>query len=141
MLVLGALSVVAGGLVAAVTAPLGLAHGSWAAAYLVLVCGVASVAVGAAQTWLTARRVPSRAAAAQVLAWVAGNAGVLGGTLAGSSAVVVVGGVLLVVALLLALVAVLRVRHPLLGWAYRVVLAVVVVSVPVGLVLSITRNA
>lgn len=140
LLVLGAVSVVVGGLVAAVTGPLGLEHGSWAAAYLVLVCGVVSVALGAAQTWLVGGRVPPSAAAAQLLAWVAGNVGVLGGTLAGSSTLVVVGGVLLVVALLVALAAALRVRHRFLGWAYRLVLAVVVLSIPVGLVLSVVRN-
>ena len=71
---------------------------------------------------------------------MAGNVGVLGGTLAGSSRLVVVGGVLLVVALVVALAAALRVRHRLLGWAYRLVLAVVVLSIPVGLVLSVVRN-
>ncbi len=141
LLVLGGLSVVAGGLLAAVTGPLALEHGSWAAAYLVLVCGVASVTVGSAQTWLVATRGSSNAAAAEVLAWVAGNAGVLVGTLVGSSTVVVVGGSLLVLSLLVALAAARRVRHELLGWAYRAVLVVVALSIPVGLVLSVTRNA
>lgn len=138
--VLGAVCVVAGGLVAAVTGPLDLLHGSWAAAYLVLVCGVASLVVAAAQTWLVAGPVPSSAAAAQALAWVAGNVGVLGGTLAGSSPLVVVGGVLLVVALVVALAVALRVRHRLLGWAYRLVLVLVTLSIPVGLVLSVVRH-
>lgn len=140
LLVLGGLSVVAGGLVAAVTGPTGLGHGSWAAAYLVLVCGVASVAIGAAQTWLVTAPTSPGAGAAEIVAWVAGNAGVLVGTLVGSSTVVVVGGALLAVALLVALAAALRVRHRLLGWAYRVVLTVVVLSIPVGLVLSVVRN-
>ena len=140
LIVLGGLSVVAGGLVAAVTGPLALEHGSWAAAYLVLVCGVASVAIGSAQNWLVATRTSPNAAAAEVLAWSTGNAGVLVGTLVGSSTVVIVGGSLLVVALLVALAAALRVRHQLLGWAYRAILVFVVLSIPVGLVLSVTRN-
>ncbi len=40
LLMSAALSVIVGGLVAAVAGPLGLAQGSWLAAYLVLVCGV-----------------------------------------------------------------------------------------------------
>lgn len=141
LLALGGLAIVAGGLVAAVTGPLSLDHGSWLAAYLVLVGGVASVAVGAAQTWLVTTRASGGASVAQVLAWVVGNIGVVVGSLTGSSAVVIVGGALLVVSLVIALTAALRVRHRALGWAYRAVLAVVAVSIPVGLVLSVIRNA
>ena len=50
------LCVVAGGLVAAVTGPLRLEHGSWAAAYLVLVGGVAQGALGIAQYFLAPQR-------------------------------------------------------------------------------------
>ena len=42
-------SVVLGGLVAAVTEPLDLTHGSWVAAYLVLVGGVGQGAMGRAR--------------------------------------------------------------------------------------------
>ncbi len=49
MVVLGALFIVLGGLVAAVTGPLDLVQGSWLAAYLVLVCGVAQFAIGTMQ--------------------------------------------------------------------------------------------
>lgn len=140
LMVVGALSVVAGGIVAAATGPLSLEKGSWAAAYLVLVCGAASVAVGGAQTWLVVRRPPTGTATVQVLAWLLGNAAVLTGTLVGSAPVVLVGGGLLVVALLVALVSARRVRRPLLGWGYRLALAVVAVSIPVGLVLSVVRN-
>ena len=45
----GICSVALGGLVAAVAQPLDLAHGSWLAAYLVLVGGVAQGAMGQAR--------------------------------------------------------------------------------------------
>ena len=51
LLVAGAASIVLGGLVAAVTGPLELEHGSWAAAYLVLVSGVAQWVMGEARSW------------------------------------------------------------------------------------------
>ena len=52
---LGACGIVLGGLVAAVTGPLELEQGSWAAAYLVLVVGVAQVVVGLAPAFFAAR--------------------------------------------------------------------------------------
>src|SRR5664280_2796146 len=55
----GAACIVAGGLVAAVSAPAPSEHASWAAAYLVLVVGVAQAALGVGQA-LLALRVPSR---------------------------------------------------------------------------------
>ncbi|MCE5292393.1 MAG: hypothetical protein LLG14_24605, partial [Nocardiaceae bacterium] len=46
LVVLGMSQVILGGLVAAVTRPLALTHGSWLAAYLVLVGGVAQYTMG-----------------------------------------------------------------------------------------------
>ncbi len=48
----GAASVVVGGLVAAVTATAPSEHGAWLAAYLVLGCGVAQIALAAGQALL-----------------------------------------------------------------------------------------
>jgi hypothetical protein len=137
--------VVLGGLVAAVTAPLALAHGSWLAAYLVLVCGVAQWAMGRARAWrdpsLPARR---GRAWTQVAAWNLGNAVVIAATLLGRPVLVDLGSALLVVALLIALFA-----APARGaaglarvasWAYRALLVVLAVSIPVGILLSSLRH-
>ena len=67
--VLGAVSVIAGGLVAAVSAPAGWEHGSWAAAYLVLVTGVAQIGLGAAQAALVAAPPWRRGRAVELLGW------------------------------------------------------------------------
>lgn len=48
--------IISGGLVAAVTGPLGLEHGSWSAAYQVLVGGVVQAGLGAAQYALVSVR-------------------------------------------------------------------------------------
>src|SRR5664280_1845073 len=94
----GAACIVAGGLVAAVSAPAPFEHASWAAAYLVLVVGAAQAALGVGQA-LLALRVPSRRnVAVQFTAWNLGNAAVLTGTLAGITTLVDTGGALLVVA-------------------------------------------
>ncbi len=135
--VLGAASVVAGGLVAAITAPAGLERGSWVAAYLVLVTGVAQVALGAGQAYL-APAAPSRAVVVtEFAAWNLGSASVVTGTLMGAVPIVDLGGVLLVGAL--ALLAV-TVRGSRVGrwWLrlYWLLVAVLLISVPVGLLLA-----
>ena len=66
---------------AAVTAHNPTQHGTWAVAYLVLVGGVAQIAVGVGQALHTTTRVSPRVVAAEFTAFNLGNAGVLLGTL------------------------------------------------------------
>lgn len=101
--VIGCCCVLLGGLVAAVAEPLDLARGSWVAAYLVLVGGVAQCAMGHARAWSAAAAQPRRWGWVQIGAWNLGNAVVIGGTLAGRAPVVDLGAVLLVVAVAIAL--------------------------------------
>lgn len=148
-LAVGGIGVIGGGLVAAVADPLHVARGSWAAAYLVLVVGVAQVALGVLQERLAARPTSPRLRAAELAAWNVGNAAVLGGTLASAEWVVDIGGLLLVVALALFLVA----QRPAGGsglppgsgagrgriwavWVFRGLVVLLLVSIPVGLVLA-----
>lgn len=144
MIAIGVCCVVLGGLVAAMTDPLDLARGSWLAAYLVLVAGVAQCAMGQARS-----QGPNAAQAllwgwAHIVAWNVGNAVVIGGTFVGVPLVVDLGSMLLVTALAIALHAArpgtnsvarsIAGRAPSLsGWAYRVLLLVLIVSVPVGM--------
>lgn len=146
MVVIGAVLVVVGGLVAAVTGPLQLDHGSWLAAYLVLVGGAAQVSIGRAPTWLRLRTSP-RGGWWELMGWNVGNLAVVVGTLTTAPFVVDAGGVILL------LVLVLLLREALVGagdagpsagrrwarWGYAVMLAVLVVSVPIGLVLAHLR--
>lgn len=136
--VLGTTCVVAGGLVAAAIAPAPTGQGAWAAAYLVLVAGVAQVALGAGQALLAARYPPRRLVAAQFTGWNAGNAAVLAGTLLGLTPLVDAGGALLMVALALLVGGVRGGRG---GWpvrAFRLLIVVLLVSIPIGLVLART---
>lgn len=149
-LVVGALCIIAGGLVAAVTGPLALAHGSWAAAYLVLVAGVAQIAlpVGQAMLALWARNpVGRRLLLVEFAGWNLGNAAVIAGTLSNTTWLVNLGGALLVVALTALLVAtrsgpgrveVARGRRVAL-LAVRALVALLLVSIPVGLWLAHVR--
>lgn len=149
---IGICCVVLGGLVAAVTGPLDLGHGSWAAAYLVLVAGAAQCAMGRARSRRRDLVQPHRWAWAQIGAWNLGGALVIGGTQAGAPLVVDFGSVLLVAALAIALHATrpstavaahsaVRRVSPWGDRAYRILLLVLAVSIPVGIVLSHLRHS
>lgn len=143
--VFGGSCVVLGGLVAAVTGPLGLADGSWVAAYLVLVGGVAQYAMGRMPYRLAAPSLSLRLSWAEPVCWNLGNVLVVVGTLAGLPALVDVGSVFLLVVLGIAWHAV-RDAAPVgrvarfAGWAYREVLILLVLSIPVGAVLAHLRG-
>jgi len=148
MVILGFASIIAGGLVAAATGPLELSRGSWVAAYLVLVGGIAQLALGWVPGWL-ARPLPERHAWWQLAAWNLGNAIVIVATLAEWPLAVVVGSVLLVIALGLALFAWFgqgAARAPVddawsqwAAGAYLALIVLLIVSIPVGIMLAIVR--
>jgi ABC-type multidrug transport system permease subunit len=104
---------------------------------LVLVAGVAQVGLGVGQALLAVVPPSGRRRGWQLLVYNVANAAVLLGTLTESVSVVVAGGVLLLLALALFLAAA---RHPRThSWPlaiYRILLAILGVSVPVGIVLS-----
>ncbi|MEP7161982.1 MAG: hypothetical protein ABI746_12920 [Dermatophilaceae bacterium] len=137
-LAIGGVCVVAGGLLAAVTASHPAQPTTWASAYLVLVAGASQVALAACQALLAHRPVPRPLLLTQVLAWNAGNVAVLGGTLSHVTALVDLGGILLVIALAIAGGLTLR---PVQGRTvtlrvFRGLVALLVVSIPVGLWLA-----
>lgn len=156
--VLGTLCVVAGGLVAAATAPTPSEHGSWAAAYLVLVAGVAQVGLGVGQAALAVRMPSVASRTAEFVAWNCGNALVIAGTLAGVTALVDAGGALLVATLALLVRGVRGARRtPVVAdatttraggrsegprrlplYAFRVLVLILLVSIPIGLILART---
>src|SRR5699024_3633766 len=99
--VIGTGCIIAGGLVAAVTGPLGFEDGAWVAAYLVLVAGVAQVGLGAGRVLLVNQPPNARIRNLLLACWNLGNVAVLAGTLAELTALVVAGGAALFVALVL----------------------------------------
>ena len=136
----GVLAVVAGGLLAAVVAPAPTEHATWAAAYLVLVWGVAQVGLGVGQG-LSVGRLSTALVVAQVIGWNLGCAAVVVGTVSGVPAAADVGAVLLVVSLILCARALTggpaRRRVGVQSWArwsYGLLITVLLVSIPVGLV-------
>lgn len=138
--VIGAACIIGAGVVAAATAHDPTQHALWAVAYLVLVCGVAQIVLGAGQARFTGDRVDPRTQVAQLVTWNVGNAAVIAGTIGNWLWLTDVGGVLLVIALASYLWVTRRARRELLVFGYWVVVAIVLVSIPVGLVLAIVLH-
>lgn len=138
---MGTACIIGGGLLAAVTAHAPSEHSSWAAAYLVLVGGVAQVGLGFGSAAL-APRIPSRALRISIVAlWNIGNALVMAGVLMSLNALVDAGGIALVIALFLALRTIRHSTGPeLLRRAYWLLAMVLGVSIPTGLVLARIRG-
>jgi hypothetical protein len=141
-LAVGAASIVAGGVTAAVTRPTGFELGSWMAAYLVLVAGVAQIALGVGQARL-ARDVPDRAEVRiELLSWNASVILTIVGTLVGAPVVTTLGALALVFALLRFLAGVRTPAAPsnVSLALFRIVLTIVAISTPVGIALAWIRH-
>jgi hypothetical protein len=146
---IGALGVIVGGLVAAATAPSASEHGSWASAYLVLVVGVAQIALAAGQAALSTHPPTRWVVVAEAACWNIANSLVIAGTIADVNAIVYVGGAMLVVALATFGYGV-RGARPVGGqtsqrirwlvYGFRAVVIVLLVSIPTGLVLATVRG-
>lgn len=138
----GAASVVAGGLVAAVARPLDLDAGSWAAAFLVLVGGVAQLAV---TTTATALLDPPPTSATR-WRWFALWNGAVVATIAGTVAELPLLTTVATGALAVVLADVWRAlgdapwRRRAATRAVRAVLALLALSLPVGLALAWLRH-
>lgn len=136
----GAVWIIAGGLVAAVTGPLDLDKGSWAAAFCVLVAGVAQYTLGVVQAALVSKPPTVRRTTAQLATWNAGCAIVILGTTTGILFLVHVGGLLLAASLVLLIITVRDESEP--RWAlftYRALLIIILASIPIGLAIAHVR--
>jgi hypothetical protein len=148
LMIVGASCIVLGGLVAAFTGPLELTDGSWLAAYLVLVCGVAQYAIGRVPPRLGARAVSAGPTWAGVTCWNLGNLAVIGGTLSATPVLVDAGATLLALGLTVAWRAVRHVGPTMLRdragqaatWAYRVMLLGLLAGTVIGMFLAHRRH-
>jgi hypothetical protein len=127
--------IVLGGLVAAVTGPLHFDRGSWLAAYLVLVCGVAQCAIGRQRPVLGAAPLPAARQWVLFGCWNVGNAGAL----VSIPVITDAGGLLLAAGLVLAVAGTRQARRPGVALLVRAFYLVLLVSIPVGLVLAHLR--
>lgn len=137
---LGVAFVVAGGLTAAVTGPFKLAKGSWLAAYLVLICGVAQCLLSR-QAAMLGREPPDRDHPwVRPVAWNTGNGLVVLGALSSRPPVADADGILLIGGLVLAAIETRRATRPRRATIVRVVHGLLAVSAAIGLTLTHQRS-
>lgn len=137
---LGVAAVIAGGMVSAFTASTPTRQLAWLVAYLVLVVGVAQIGLGAGQAWLAVHPLGGALLTSEFLGFTLGNAGVAAGTMLSLPLLVDAGGILLVVSLALFLWGVRgSARGGWLRYLYRALVALLLASIPIGLVLAQIR--
>lgn len=98
---LGMAAIVFGGIFSAATARSASYHSAWFVAYLVLVVGVAQIALGLGQWWLASKPLGAVVLVTELVIFNLGNAGVILGTLLASALLVDVGSALAAVGLAL----------------------------------------
>lgn len=142
-LVPGAVCVVVGGLVAAATRPLGFSAGSWVAALLVLVGGVAQIGLGIGRVHVPATPPSQRRVRGEVVLWNAAIVLTISGSLLGQPILSTAASALLGFDLYLLWRATRRGQRgrARLGWVLDAVLCILAISVPVGLFLAWVRHA
>lgn len=138
-LAVGYSAVFVGGIIAALTSPLGITKGSWLAAYLVLVAGLSQLLLSHQQQLLLTPPRPARWLWTQLLSWMVGNALVIAGSLNGLPLLVGIGGAGLLLALLIALAHTTEAPIAWRAWALRLFYGAVIISVPIGITLAHLR--
>lgn len=134
----GAVSVIAGGLLAAaIAAPAPTRHGVWAAAYLVLVLGVGQIVLGAGQALLASAPPTGRVVAVTAALFNIANIAVVLGIVTDQILVFDAGSALLLIVLVSLLNTVRGGTRR--GWplhSYRLLVAVLIVSIPIGMIVT-----
>lgn len=138
----GGASVIAGGIAAAVTGPAQWGHGSWVAAFLVLVAGAGQIGVGAGQAHVAPLTPSVTFTAVQCVMWNAGCAMVIAGTLLSRPTIVLVGSAPLMAVLVMSTVALRgsRAQRSAFLLLYRLLLVVLLASIPIGVALAWLRR-
>ncbi|ORW20696.1 hypothetical protein AWC18_11435 [Mycolicibacter nonchromogenicus] len=134
----GATAIVVGGAIAAaIAAPAPTRHGVWAVAYLVLVLGAGQLVVGAGQALLPVTSPSRREATLSATAFNVSGAAIVLGVVTDHLTVFYAGSALLFAVLAWFLYRVRRSTRR--GWAplaYRLFLAALVVSIPIGMAIT-----
>ncbi|MDE3131080.1 MAG: hypothetical protein KGL16_07985 [Acidobacteriota bacterium] len=137
-LAVAAVMIIGGGLVAAINGAASFAHGSWLAAYLVLVGGVAQLALGFGCLLLPRAECPPRLRRAQLWLWNVGILTVAAGVLTNLFGLVLTGSVVTATGLASFAGGGGRASNPGRNrvLAYRLVIGALAISVLVGGVLA-----
>ena len=134
---MGSIATIAAGIASATTAGTPSYLASWAVAYLVLVVGVAQIALGLGQALLMPEMPSARLVIGEWVLFNLGSAAVLAGSLLNMPLFTIIGSVLLLIALgMLFWTTRSSARGGWLRYAYWLLIAILFVSVFIGLVIA-----
>lgn len=137
----GATAITFAGLFSAATARFASYQSGWLVAYLVLVVGVAQVALGLGQWRLVSRPLKKTTIIAELAFFNLGNAGVIAGTLLSAPYFVAAGGASIIIALgFFGWMALSSPRRGAALWLFWVILGLLLVSVIIGIFFAFTRG-
>lgn len=135
----GGVAIVSGGVISAFLPDQASSYDTWLVAYLVLVVGVAQVVLGWGLSKLPTKKVASYVYTV-FLAFNFGNWLVVSGTLISDQLLVYVGGAMICFAMVVGLAAIRGAKRTPYLYAYIFMVAIILVSTPVGLILSTMRG-
>lgn len=131
----GGVAIVSGGIISAFLPDQASSYDTWLVAYLVLVVGVAQIIIGWGLSKLPAKKVAAHVYTI-FLAFNFGNWLVASGTLISDTLLVYVGGAMICFAMFIGLAAIRGASRTPQLYAYIFMVAIILVSTPIGLVLS-----
>jgi len=134
--ILGTVAIVGGSLLSAALAPTASYHSSWAVAYIVLVAGVAQVALGVGQTAVTDGRVSVGTVTVQAVLWNLGAIATVAATIGDIPVLLYLASAAQAATIVLFLVATRHGRSGVTLLTLRVLSALLLVSIPTGIVLQ-----
>ncbi len=135
----GYCAIFTGGIIAAITGPLNLTKGSWLAAYLVLIAGLAQLLLVYQSRLLHLAARPAPSTWMKLGFWAAGNVAVIAGSLISQPVIVDLGGLALISALVIALAGTRGAPLAVRAWLLRACYVAVLLSIPIGLILAHVR--
>jgi hypothetical protein len=140
--VIAGISIIAAGFLSAITAFSPGYTASWAVAYLILVVGVAQLALGVGQAWITEKAPSKGLIIAQIITFNLANAATIGGTVIASIALVYFGAALFIIALGLFLwgTRIVKSKSTFIVYGFRAIVVFLIVSAGVGLVIASVKK-
>ncbi len=140
--IIAPVSIIAAGFVSAVTAFSPSYTASWVVAYLILVVGVAQLALGVGQAWLASEEPSKSLVIVEILLFNLANIATIVGTLITSIALVYIGAALFIIALAMFIWGV-RISKPgstLMVYGFRAIVLFLIVSAGVGVVIASVKK-
>ena len=140
--IIAAISIITAGLISAITAFSPSYTASWAVAYLILVVGVAQLALGAGQAWLAGEPPSKSLVVSEIIIFNLANFATIGGTLLATLPLVYIGALLFIISLALFLWGT-RIAKPgnvLMVYGFRAIIFILMISAGIGQVIASVKK-